>query len=85
MTQITIRQVEGPLAKQIRKEAAESGESMNALLLKLLRRHFLRNSGEGNDDVERNDLRQFQKGWIEDAECEVALREFDQIDKDDWK
>lgn len=84
MTQITIRQVDDPLARQIRKEAAETGESMNSLLLKLLHRHFLGGTST-DDDLERNDLSQFQKGWIEDPECEAALREFDQIDKDDWK
>ena len=83
MTQITIRQVDDPLAKQIRKEAAESGESMNALLLKLLRRHFL--GSTAGDDLERNDLRQFHKGSLDAAEAEAALREFDKIDKDDWK
>ncbi|MFV1994452.1 MAG: hypothetical protein ACC661_03360 [Verrucomicrobiales bacterium] len=84
MTQITIRQVDDPLAKQIRKEAAETGVSMNSLLLRLLHRHFL-GGPTADNDLERNDLSRFQKGWIEDPECEAALREFDRIDKDDWK
>lgn len=84
MTQITIRQVDDPLAEQIKKEAAATGESMNSLLLKLLRRHFLAGTAAG-DDLERNDLSRFQKGWIEDPECEAALREFDRIDSDDWR
>jgi plasmid stability protein len=84
MTQITIRQVDDPLAEHIKKEAAATGVSMNSLLLKLLRRHFLGGT-TAEDDLERNDLSRFQKGWIEDPKCEAALREFDKIDKDDWK
>ncbi len=83
MTQITIRQVDDELASQIKKSAAESEESMNSLLLQMLRRHFLGGSEPG-DDIERNDLSRYQKGWIEDPECEAVLSEFGKIDSDDW-
>ena len=84
MTQITVRNVEEDLADKIRRSAAESGESMNALLLRLLRCHFLKGADRGIV-VERNDLSRYRQGWVEDAECEAALKEFGKVDRDEWR
>ena len=86
MTQITVRQVDDALAQSIREAARNAGESMNALLLQILRRQFL--GPEQPDDVPpppRNDLRKFRKGWVEDPECEAALAEFGRIDHHEWE
>jgi hypothetical protein len=88
MTQITIRQVDDALADALREAARLSGESMNALLLRYLRRQFLGGleAGEGGEGEDRrNDLWRYRKGWVEDEACEEALREFGRIDVDAWR
>ena len=85
MTQITIRKVDDVLAERIRESAKTTGESMNSLLLRLLRRQFLPDLDPSGEPAPRNDLRKYRKGWIEDPQCEEALRDFDRIDEDDWK
>ena len=81
MTQITIRQVDDSLADEIRRAARESGDSMNSLLLQLLRRHFQQDQAR-DEGVKRNDLDRYRRGWIEDPECEAALNEFGKVDAD---
>lgn len=74
MTQLTIRNVDDDLAARVRSAAEESGDSINGLLLKVLRHQF----GSSTEETpERNDLSKFRRGWVEDPEAEAAMAEFD--------
>lgn len=86
MTQITVRKVDDELAEKIRQSAKAGGESVNSLLLKLLRRQF-GSSGDGGVDepVVRNDLEKYRTGWVEDPAFDAAMEDFSQVDPDDWK
>ncbi len=82
MTQFTIRNVDDNLAKQVRGAAAESGDSINSFLLKVLRHQFgFPRSGA----PDRNDLSAFRQGWVDDPQAEAAMGEFEKIDVDAWK
>ncbi len=86
MTQITVRQVDDALAESIQTAAQEAGESMNALLLQVLRHQFMGpESGDEKPIPSRNDLRRFRKGWIEDPECEAVLSAFGRVDDHEWE
>ena len=82
VTQLTIRSVDDDLAARVRGAAEESGDSINGLLLKVLRQQF---GGSTEETPERNDLSKFRKGWIEDPEAEAAMAEFEKIDEHAWK
>ena len=82
MTQITVRKVDEVLAGKIREKAKQSGETMNALVLRLLRMHF---GLEDRGDAPRNRLSKRREGWVEDRAVDAALAAFGAIDEDDWK
>ena len=80
MTQITVRKVDDELAERIRQSANAADESVNCLILKLLKRQF----GNGGDEpVVRNDLEKYRTGWVEDPEFEAAMEDFSKVDQDD--
>lgn len=85
MTQITIRNVELDLADKIKDQAKANGESMNALILRMLRRNFAASSSEDPSAVPRNNLSKYRGGWFEDPETDKILAAFGEIDHDAWK
>lgn len=82
MTQITVRKVDDDLAERIRQSAKASDESVNSLILKLLRRQF---GGVGDGPTVRNDLEKYRIGWEEDPAFDAAMKDFNRVDPDDWK
>jgi plasmid stability protein len=82
VTQLTIRNVDDDLAARVRGAAEESGDSINGLLLKVLRHQF---GSLAEETPERNDLSKFRRGWVEDPEADAAMAEFEKVDQDAWK
>ena len=78
-SQITVRNVDPELSRQLRAISAERGESLNATVLRLLR-------GAVGLDARRQRLRRYV-GWTTDdlAEFTHALRAQRVVDERHWR
>lgn len=86
MKAITLRNLPGPLARRIEKEAAVSGASLNKTVIRLL----LRATGIAEPtpgEVRHHDLDHLAGSWSADeaAEFDQALAEQRQIDPELWR
>ncbi len=86
--QLTIRGVEGRLARALRAEARRHGESVNSTVLRLLAEGLrLTPAGEGAGATRTNGLDRFAGSWArEEAEAfDSALAAQRRIDPEMWK
>lgn len=78
--QYTIRNIPASIDKSLRRQAKETGKSLNEILLAALHR----GSGIDTDTVAHTDLDFLIGTWEEDAAVGEALQAQRQIDKSLW-
>ncbi len=83
MSQITLRNLPGPLEKEIRKEARRRGSSLNRTVIGILERGLGMQSGQDK----KRDLASLAGTWDEAALAEFreATSVFDKIDRENWQ
>lgn len=84
MTQITIRGIDPDIDKEIRKKALESGNSLNRVVLDLLRK----NADPRKKQLPKADsLKRLAGGWkkSEASRFMESMKIFEQIDEAVWK
>jgi len=85
MKTLTIRGIDPQLAEEIRKRAIKSGESINKLMLNLLRSAL--GLGNKKEFPIYHDLDHLAGTWTEEDEIEFNqnIQAFEKIDEDMWE
>ncbi|MBX3743065.1 hypothetical protein OVA24_15510 [Luteolibacter sp. SL250] len=78
--QYTIRGIPEEVDAALRKEAASTGKSLNALVIEKLSEDSVKKNASVNTD-----FREFVGTWIEDPAFDEAMKDFDRIDPEDWQ
>jgi hypothetical protein len=79
--QYTVRKVPARIDAALRRRAKQENKSLNEVALDAL----LRATGLDGEPVRHRRLNDLAGTWVDDPECEAALRAQDQIDDDLWK
>ncbi|MBN1410919.1 MAG: hypothetical protein JW969_08740 [Spirochaetales bacterium] len=84
MSSITIHNLDGDLEMSLRRKAQENHESLNKTIQKLLRQSL--GLSKKSDDC-KDDFRDLFGKWSKKdlQDFEKAVKDFEQIDEQDWK
>lgn len=82
MNQITLRKIPESLGRVLKKEAQETGQSMNAVVLK-----YLKKATGFTSSVKKRDLSKLAGTWSsKEADAFLQkMKDFEKIDEDVWK
>lgn len=85
MKALTIRGVDEELDASLRQQADESGSSVNATVLRILREHL--GLSKRRFAVVHHDLDRFFGGWTKEEKeaFDEATRPFSEIDEEMWR
>lgn len=79
--QYTIRNVPERTDQLLRESAVAYGTSLNNVALSALTKGL----GAAEEAVVHHDLDDLIGSWVQDPECDKALKEMDQVDPELWK
>ncbi len=82
MSQITIRGIDPEIEKEIRSRAAKKGQSLNRVVLDMLKKNF-----EEKAVPKAYSLKALAGGWSSEEASQFtdSIEIFEQIDKDMWE
>ena len=79
--QYTIRNIPERTDRRLREVAAEYGSSLNEAAVDALSK----GAGVADEEVIHHDLDDLASTWVQDDECDAALKAMDTVDVELWK
>jgi Trm5-related predicted tRNA methylase len=79
--QYTLRNIPAFLDRVLRRKARDRGASLNEIALEALARGM----GLSEERVQHRNLRDLAGTWVEDPECDAAIRDQHAIDERLWR
>lgn len=79
--QYTLRNVPKEVDRALRRRAREQGKSLNEVAVEALAEAV----GVGETRRRRRSVADIAGTWVEDPECEAALRDQDRVDPELWR